>query len=72
MTEPRRYRYEVIVLTDSRDHADQVMGERLGYDEDYGFDYTVEFRWSSSAPTEDSPAFWDDLGQSKWEKGEGF
>jgi len=36
------FRYLVIVTTDTREHADQVMGERLNYDEDFGFDYTID------------------------------
>lgn len=43
-----RFLFEVAVDTDSYEHARQVMGERLGYDEQYEdedgveFDYTVE------------------------------
>jgi len=37
------YRYSVIVTTDTREHANQVMVERINYDEEYGFDYQVGF-----------------------------
>lgn len=37
-----RFTFTVQVETDTLTHAEQVMGERLGPDEDYGFDYTVE------------------------------
>ncbi len=32
----------VCITTDSAEHAHEVIARRLGYDEDYGFDYTVE------------------------------
>lgn len=31
----------VTVTTDSIDHAEEVFRERIGYDEDLGFDYTI-------------------------------
>ena len=37
------YRYVVIVETDTEEHAGQVMAERIGPDEDYGFDYTIDW-----------------------------
>lgn len=43
------YRYVVKVWTDTQDQADQVMTERIGPDEDYGFDYTIEFEPESGA-----------------------
>jgi hypothetical protein len=36
--------YIVRVTCADEGEADQVMGERLGPDEDYGFEYTVEFK----------------------------
>lgn len=36
-----KFRYVVTVETDTRDHADVVMW-KVGYDEDLGFDYTIE------------------------------
>lgn len=33
----------VTVTTDSQEHAEQVLSERLLHDEDYGFDYTVNY-----------------------------
>jgi hypothetical protein len=33
----------VRVDTDTEEHAEQVMAERLGCDENYGFDYTVNY-----------------------------
>ena len=38
------YKYVVTVTTDSREHADEVMGERLGPDEDYGFEYYLDMK----------------------------
>lgn len=35
------YRYHVSIDADSREEADQVMVERLMYDEDYGFRYQI-------------------------------
>jgi hypothetical protein len=37
-----QFKFTVTVETDTQEHADQVMGERTGYDEDYGFDYQIE------------------------------
>lgn len=36
-----RFTYTVVVETPRRDQADQVMAERIGYDEDYGFEYRI-------------------------------
>ena len=36
------FQYTVVVTTDTQEHADQVMAERVEHDEDYGFDYTIE------------------------------
>ena len=33
--------YVVIVNADTQDLADRVIVERVGYDEDLGFDYTI-------------------------------
>ena len=35
--------YTVRVTADTDEQADQVMAERLGYDEDYGFDYEIVY-----------------------------
>ena len=37
------YRYVVVVTTDTKEHADQVMAERMDFDEDYGFRYSLEY-----------------------------
>jgi hypothetical protein len=42
------YTFVVHVNTDTYDHAVDVMNERFGPDEDYGFDYEV--RWSPAGP----------------------
>ncbi len=39
-----KFTYNVTVECGSRFLADRVLSERLGHDEDYGFDYTVD--WS--------------------------
>lgn len=36
------YGFVVSVKTDTKEHAEQVIAERTGYDEDYGFPYTIE------------------------------
>lgn len=38
-----RFAFIVTVETDTADHADQVMAERLSHDEDYGFDYSLPY-----------------------------
>lgn len=35
------FRYEVQIDADTAEQADQVIGERLGHDEDYGFGYRI-------------------------------
>ena len=41
LTSINNYRTIVTVTTDSIDHAKEVFRERIGYDEDLGFDYTI-------------------------------
>jgi hypothetical protein len=41
MSDWYEYGYHVVVTTDSPQHADTVMNERLNYDEDYGFEYQL-------------------------------
>lgn len=41
---PEPFRYEVAIHAASQEEADQVMAERLGPDEDYGFPYVVNYR----------------------------
>lgn len=36
--------YVVRVDCEDKEQADHVMAERLGHDEDYGFDYTLDWR----------------------------
>jgi hypothetical protein len=40
-------KHTFIVEVECKDYlqADIVMGERLGYDEDYGFPYSIEWKW---------------------------
>ena len=40
-TPMENYTAIVTVTTDSIDHAEEVFRERIGYDEDLGFDYTI-------------------------------
>lgn len=35
------YTYIVTIETDTPEHADEVIAERVGYDDDYGFDYRI-------------------------------
>lgn len=37
------FRYLVTVEADTEDRAVQVMAERIGHDEDYGFFYTIDW-----------------------------
>lgn len=36
-----KFTYTVVVEAGSLEEADQVMIERIGFDEDYGFEYTI-------------------------------
>lgn len=38
-----RYFAFVTIAADTARQAERVLAERLGYDEDYGFPYTVEY-----------------------------
>lgn len=38
-----KYPFLVIVEAETPSQAQEVMAERLGYDEDYGFEYKVEW-----------------------------
>ena len=33
--------YTVVIGSDTKVQADKIMGERLGHDEDYGFEYQI-------------------------------
>lgn len=46
------YRYVVTVAADTREQAEEVLAERLGHDEDYGFDYALD--WSLDSWDEDA------------------
>ncbi len=37
-----RFTVTVVIDTDSAEHAHDVIRERIGYDEDLGFDYTID------------------------------
>lgn len=43
---PQAHTFTVTVQADTHEQATRVMAERFGYDEDYGFDYTVD--WSEA------------------------
>lgn len=45
----RWFIYRTVVFCETEEQADQVMAERLGVDEDYGFDYTVEYEYQGMA-----------------------
>jgi hypothetical protein len=45
------YHYNVTVQAETREQADQVMAERLGVDENYGFDYYIP-NWSLNSWSE--------------------
>jgi len=46
----KRFHYGVTVVCETWEQAEQVMAERLGPDEDYGFDYTVSYGVDSTEP----------------------
>jgi hypothetical protein len=46
----QQYRYVVTVTAPGKEQADRVIGERLGPDEDYGFDYRVTWTEEDRAP----------------------
>jgi len=37
-----KYAYTVVVEAATEELADRVMSERIGYDEDLGFDYSID------------------------------
>ena len=41
-----KFAFVVTVECETLDQAEQVVVERLGYDEDYGFEYTLD--WSGA------------------------
>jgi hypothetical protein len=47
------YTFTVTVKTDTLANARRVMAERLGFDEDYGFDYEVD--WTGPDEPTDPP-----------------
>lgn len=49
------YHFTVVVTTGTEDEAKQVMGERLGHDEDYGFEYVVDW-FDAARPPKANPA----------------
>lgn len=65
-----RYTYTVTVETDTAEHADIVMAERLSFDDDYGFRYTVD--WLAARQLEQRAASCRCGGPSAWvETGDG-
>ena len=39
------YNFSVDIDADSKEEAERVMNERLLHDEDYGFPYSVDWKW---------------------------
>jgi len=35
------FEYVIVVSVDTKQNADQVIAERIYFDEDYGFDYSI-------------------------------
>ena len=46
----KTYTYTVTVTCDTAKQARRVMAERLSHDEDYGFDYQVDYEQVQPAP----------------------
>lgn len=40
----QKYRYVVVVEAETQEQADQVIAERVYYDEDYGFYYQINVK----------------------------
>jgi hypothetical protein len=36
------YSYIITIETDTEEHALRVLAKRIGFDEDYGFDYSLD------------------------------
>jgi hypothetical protein len=51
-----KHRYVVTISECSDEQAEQVIRERIGYDEDYGFGYGIDVSESLSAATEQALA----------------
>ena len=41
------FTYTVVVTAENKEQADDVMIQRINYDDDYGFDYQVEIEDAS-------------------------
>ena len=48
-----KYQVTTIIECDQPRQANAVMSERLGFDEDYGFEYTLD--WDRARPVEEIP-----------------
>ena len=48
-----RYQVTTIIECEQPRQANAVMSERLGFDEDYGFEYTLD--WDRAKPVEEIP-----------------
>ena len=48
----KKYTFITTVEANSADEANQVIAERLGHDEDYGFDYRVDWEDHNPGATE--------------------
>lgn len=46
------FKAEVFIKTETREQAEKVLKERLGHDEEYGFEYIVWF-WNDVKEVED-------------------
>lgn len=59
----RKHYYTVAVETDDPDNADEVMSERIYFDEDYGFDYRIDFE-----PQPKTDTYGRDWSELPWEE----
>ena len=53
----KTFTYLVTIECEDQDQAEKVIGERLGFDEDYGFNYTLDFEQKSEMSDEQAQAF---------------
>lgn len=58
-----RFFYTAYVDCSSQEEADQVMGERLGHEEDYGFDYTLDYKHAPDQNTVVKGELYEYLGE---------
>ena len=65
------YKFIVTVDAETKEQADRVMQERIGFDEDYGFDYSIDWEEIEPEPPTIGPcrfSFPDVAAQAEYEE----